>query len=671
MGQVSAGMLANTRPGTYSLGRNLSWLAPLALAMVLVVAVTTLGRIAILLWQGPRVAAAGIENLPFILGQGLRFDVLTLGLFFGIPLSLTPLLLVVRPLVGIWARLLCIWSVTVILIVAFMEIATPSFINEFDIKPDRRFIEYLIYPREVAATLWGAYKMPLLVAAVALYFTIRGSWRLLWPRFRLIQPVQWWAALLILPICLFVTLAAIRSTTDRRPVNPSTVVFSRDPLANQLSLNSSYTALYALYELQKEERKFAYRGVAPEEAIAAAQADARLPAGTDFEPGSTRHEQIATRVREHPLNLVIILEESLGAEFVGSLGGLPLTPELDRLQHQGIWFEQLYATGVRSARGLEAVMTGFPPTTAQSVVKLPRAQRDFFTLASLLEAQGYQTSFLYGGEPQFDNMGRFFANNGVEYIIGRHDFGDDVFTGAWGVADEDLFRRAHEYFSAQAGDQPFVSLVFTSSNHSPWEYPGGRIELYAEPAATRENAVRYADYALGEFMRMARASSYWDNTIFLVIADHCSRVYGADLVPIERFHIPGLILGADIEPQRIGRIASQIDMVPTVLSLMGINSVHPSIGIDHTRADLGDFSGRAIMQYGSNQAYLQGDQAIILQPRQPPRQFLYRDQQLVEVATQPGLAGHAEALANWPFMAYRDGWYQAQGAAPKRTAALR
>ncbi len=633
-------------------------MAPVLLAFGIALLISTLGRLAILAWQHERLVAAGIDKLPFVLLQGWRFDLLTLGVFFGIPVTLTPVMLTSRRLAPYWARFLGAYSIAVILVMAFMELATPSFINEFDAKPDRRFIEYLVYPNEVAAMLWGAYKLPLLGTAIALLVVGNLSWRLLWTRFREIQPISLWAPLILVPLCAFATLAAIRSTMDHRPVNPSTVVFSRDPLANSFALNSSYTALYALYELNKEEKRFAYRSVDRKSAVRAAQLHALLPAEQFTDPDSTLHRQSANRDSARPLNVVIILEESLGAEFVGSLGGLPLTPEIDALRNDGIWFERLYATGVRSVRGIEAVVTGFPPTTSRSVVKLPRSQRDFFTLAELLEQQGYDTSFLYGGEPQFDNMARFFANNGFQSIIGRHDFTGEVFDAAWGVADEDLFRLAHERFAAQPPDRPFFSLVFTTSNHSPWDFPAGRIELYEEPAATRHNAVKYADYAVGEFIRNARRSEYWDNTVFLIIADHCSRVYGAELVPIERFRVPALILGGSIEPATITRVASQMDMIPTLLSLIGITATHPGVGIDQTRDDLGDFPGRAVMQYGGNQAYMEGDDVVILQRQQPVTQYVYRDQALVPAQINKGLAAQAEGFANWPWLAYRDGSYR-------------
>src|SRR5690606_22170401 len=148
--------------------------------------------------------------------------------------------------------------------------------------------------------------------------------------------------------------------------------------------------------------------------------------------------------------------------------------------------------------------------------------------------------------------------------------------------------------SAPAESPSFV-LAFSVTNHSPWEYPEGRITPQGDPASV-ENTVRYADWAIGQFFDRAKQSGYWDNTIFLIAADHDARVGGASLVPLRHFHIPALILGGTINPRRDDRLISQIDLPPTLLSLAGLACEHPMIGRDLTRSD----GSRAMMQYGEN-----------------------------------------------------------------------
>jgi phosphoglycerol transferase MdoB-like AlkP superfamily enzyme len=360
----------------------------------------------------------------------------------------------------------------------------------------------------------------------------------------------------------------------------------------------------------------------------------------------------ATAKPARPRKLVIILEESLGAQYSAALGGQNLTPELDALSREGWAFTRTYATGTRSVRGLEAVTAGFPPTPAQAVLKLPGSQRGFFTLADLLGREGYQSRFIYGGEAHFDNMKGFFLGNGFNSVVDRSDFVDPQFVGTWGASDEDMFTQLDRLLQAD-GEQPTFTLAFSVSNHSPWEYPAGRIQVEGNPA-TVENTVRYADWALGRFFERARQSSYWEDTVFLVVADHDSRVSGATLVPVRHFHIPAVILGGGIAPRRDDRLISQLDLPPTLLSLLGITAAHPMIGHDLTQSS----PDRAIMQFGDNFGYLRNDALLVMTPGKPPAQYRYAaPSEYTHEEVDPAFARVALAHALWPSWAYREGRY--------------
>ena len=609
----------------------------------------TFARILLVAWQWDRVSSTDMVVPIFV--QGLRFDLVLVGMFLAVPVLLFPILASNKYLVSAWRVLLRFYLPAVFLAAIFMELSTPSFVDQFDSRPNILFVEYLNHPREVFATLWAAYRLPIILAVLMIATIGMVTSRKFATMTARIRPTGFVPALVLTPVLLIVCLGMVRSTTDHRPVNPSTVALSNDPLVNDLALSSAYTVLYAVYETRHEAGGgIRYGEMSDDEAIAAVR-DAMDVESWDFTLASlpTLHIQHSAEKTAKRLNLVIIVEESLGAEFVGSLGGKDLTPNLDSQVGSGLWFSNLYATGTRSVRGLEAVVSGFTPTSARSVVKLGKSQRNFFTLAELLGRQGYDTSFIYGGESQFDNMRRFFMNNGFDRVIDENDYDDPVFTGSWGVSDEDLFTRAHEEFS-EPTERLFFSLVFTSSNHSPFQFPDGRIELVDETKNTVNNAVKYADYALGGFIDNARNSSYWEDTVFLVVADHNSRVYGSEIVPISRFHIPGLILGGTIEADVIDDVASQVDLAPTLLTLIGIDAEHPMIGHDLTRYTK---PGRAIMQFNGTQAYMEGEHVAVLQKDLEPRQFLYRDGHLVEEGDYGSeLIDKAIAHSAWSSIAY-------------------
>jgi phosphoglycerol transferase MdoB-like AlkP superfamily enzyme len=198
--------------------------------------------------------------------------------------------------------------------------------------------------------------------------------------------------------------------------------------------------------------------------------------------------------------------------------------------------------------------------------------------------------------------------------------------------------------------------AFSVSNHSPWEYPKGRIESIGEPASVT-NTVRYADWAVGDFFKKARQSPYWDNTLFLIVADHDARVYGG-LVPVRHFHIPALIIGPGVKPQSDPQVMSQIDLLPTLLSLMGIDSTHPMLGRDLTKKP----ANRAMMQFGDNYGFLkvdaEGEKLVVLEPGKPARTMLYQAPDRYQpLESNADLAREALAHVLWPSWAYQEQRY--------------
>jgi phosphoglycerol transferase MdoB-like AlkP superfamily enzyme len=584
-----------------------------------------------------------------MLVQGLRSDLMTLGLFAAPAVLLLPALLALGRVTW-WVRACCVWLTLSLLVILFLELATPQFLIEFDSRPNRLFLEYLVYPDEVMAMLWNGYRGLLLLTVGA----IAGlAWLIARHFMGYARATNQWRTrtlLLVWPLVLIVLLVMVRSSFQHRPANLATFAFSDDAMVNSLVANSTYSVLTAVHGLTYESQSSSMYGHMPNaDIVRRVRAGMGVPLA-DFtsEQFPTLHRQMASVSREQPLNLVIVLEESLGAGFVKQLGGIPITPNIDRLADQGIWFDQLYATGTRSVRGIEAVLAGFPPTPALSVVKLSKAQRDFATLASVLARSGYRSDFVYGGESHFDNMRSFFLGNGFSNVVDRRDFAAPKFVGSWGVSDEDMFDMAHARIkSMHAAGRPFFTLVFSSSNHTPFEFPDGRIELHDAQKQTVHNAVKYADHALGQFLERARTSDYWADTLFLVVADHDTRVYGDELIPVGKFHIPGVILGADVTARRIDSLVSQIDLAPTLLSLMGIDSEHPFPGRDLTRT-LPEFGNspaplhaRAMMQFDRNFGWLERDRLTVLLPDGGSRQYTF-DRRTKKL--QPALTTDPEAV---------------------------
>jgi len=388
----------------------------------------------------------------------------------------------------------------------FLEIATFPFMAEFDTRLDRIFLEHMMQAHEVYPMIFRGFMLSLTAGVLATALTV-------WLTFRLFKRL-----LSHPPACTIKKKTALalvtviflyfgnRASFIHHSADINLASFSTSNIANQLALNSTYSLAHAFYTLEKYEQnpKDVYGKMSPREMLARVRKESYIPDSTSTTQGiPLLHYQQSHFPAQRPMNLVIILEESLGAEYVGCLGGLPLTPCIDRLSKEGLLFTNLYSTGTRTVRGIEAVISGFPPTPGQSAVKLGLSRKNFFTIAELLRRRGYNTEFIYGGHESFDSMSAFFHGNGVQKIYDVRCFDKPLFKATWGVSDEDLLGKAHEVFRAH-GDKPFFSLILTTSNHDPFEFPDGRIELYEQPKETRNNAVKYTDYALGKFFEAAK-----------------------------------------------------------------------------------------------------------------------------------------------------------------------
>jgi phosphoglycerol transferase MdoB-like AlkP superfamily enzyme len=596
--------------------------APILMLFFAILLIGGLSRALLVAWQLDRVIETSVWPSVFL--HGLRVDLIMAGMAVAPPILLLPIL-GHRFSWTAWKRVTGLWALIVVFGFLFMEVATPTFITEYDTRPNRLFFEYLSYPKEMLNMLWEGY-LPTVAMAIFLCVSLTAlfAW-LMRPWLQEAKPGRYGKAILVWPIVVLAVFMSIRSTTGHRPANPAMFALTSDALVNSLIINSTWSVAFAIYNLKHEADASARYGNMEMADILAEVRSAPWLIESEFNSSQfpTLHRQTPVQQRPRPLNLVIVLEESLGATFVESFGGTPVTPRLEALKESGWWFESLYATGTRSVRGIEAVVSGYLPSPARSVVKLSLSQTGFFTLGELLKQKGYDTGFIYGGEAHFDNMRSFFTGNGFDAIVDQQDYDNPVFTGSWGVSDEDLFAKTHEDLQKlHVSGEPFFRLVFSSSNHTPFEYPDNIIEQYDEEKNTVNNAVKYADHALGQFIDTARNSDYWKDTVFLIVADHDARVWGDELVPIKNFQIPGLILGADIENRRIKTMTSQVDLAPTLLSLMGITSEHPMVGRDLVRFP--HQPGRAVMQFNDYYAWMDDRYNVtVLRPDQKPLAGIY------------------------------------------------
>ena len=359
----------------WRLSNKLGPFAPLVAMILLGLLILSLARLGLVLWKFERVTNTG--KLIEILLQGVRVDLIQLSLMALIPMLLAPIFAISK-LFKIWQKFTYVWVIACVVFLVFLEASTPGFIMEYDVRPNRIFVEYLKYPKEIFNMLWRGFKMDIFAGVGFTLLAIWGMRRFMQPW---LQAKPTWSnkrIWVLWPLIFLLTAFAIRSTIGHRPANPAMFAITQDSMVNSLILNSGYSVIYAVYSLQNESKSSQIYGKMDKAEIL------RLTSAKESDI-PTLKTLVPSVKRDKPLNLVIILQESLGATFVESLGGVPVTPNLEKLKHEGIWFTQLYATGTRSVRGIEAVITGFQPTPADSTVRMYSEERE---LAAVLSTRG-------------------------------------------------------------------------------------------------------------------------------------------------------------------------------------------------------------------------------------------------------------------------------------------
>lgn len=621
--------------------KNLRYLKPIFSFFLIGLSITTISRILLFFVFKDRV----VENQNF--GQlfliGLRFDLILMSYIAFLPAVLISLL--PDSVLKFFKKFFNFYFIFFLFLFLLMELSTLDFINQYDTRPNRLFLDYLIYPKEVVGTLIKSYLPSLIITTIllgiALFFAFKHGKKIFYPQ----ESNYKTKLLLFLFVAFFLFWGARGSLTSKRPINASNAIFCSDQMTNSLGLNSLYTVAFAAYAMKHEGDVKKYGKMDELEAYSRVK---KYMDVTEFIPSEVPFLHLQKPDTTQPkYNVVIFLQESLGAEYVGCLNGLPLTPELDKLSKEGLLFTNLYCTGTRSVRGIEQVTAGFLPNPSESIVKLSGSQQGFFTLADAFGRQNYDTSFIYGGMANFDNMASFFNGNGFKNIIDETDFDKDgkkyALKGTWGYSDEDLVVKANEYFKS-LGNKPFFSLMFSTSNHEPFEFPDGRIQLYEQPKNSVHNAMKYADFSIGKFFELAKKEAYFKNTIFVVIADHNTRTYGKNLVPVNKFHIPALIIAPNVEKgSTYDNLASQMDIPSTVLALSGITTKTPMVGRNLLKLPKGT-KGRTIMLFHETYAFRVDDDIVILNPNAKPLQFKVKsDTELIPVALDEELAKDALA----------------------------
>lgn len=446
----------------------------------------------------------------------------------------------------------------------FNAVSEWFFWKEFSSRYNFIAVDYLVYTHETLGNIQESYPVAAIITCVALlsFCILYISRKAIWSS--VISPLHYKPRFLVAAICCSIILLPLSL------VKPAWKNFSSNNYTNELAGNGIYEFVQAY---QKNELDFdRYYKTIPDSTAFAIIRNELSSTYSSFVSNDLFN--IERRVNypepEKKLNVVLISVESLSASFLSAFGNKQnITPHLDSLSKKSLFFTNLYASGTRTVRGLEALSLSLPPTPGQSIVKRP-GNEHLFSLASVFKTKGYITQYIYGGYGYFDNMKYFFGNNDYT-VIDRTmlSSGEIHYSNIWGVADEDLFTMALQTMDKNhSQNRPFFSHIMTVSNHRPYTYPEGRIDI-SPSTQSREGAVKYTDYAIDDFIKRASGKPWFKNTIFVIVADHCASSAGKEALPVTGYHIPMLIYSPEnIVAGEISSLTSQIDIAPTILGLL-------------------------------------------------------------------------------------------------------
>lgn len=534
------------------------------------------------------------------------------------------------------------YIILILIIIYFSLLAEIPFWDEFGVRFNFIAVDYLIYTYEVVENINQSYPLPLIFAVLIflIFITVYAlnKSKAFKNTFADRSPITK-RLRLAFPVIIFAVGLGLLMKNKQAETTDNLVV-------NELGKNGVFSFFTAFKANELDYATF-YPKLSDEEAYRILKTDL-LQQNQAY--NSNNLEDISRNTRgngKQKPNIILITIESFSGEFIKAFGNKDnITPNYDQLAEQSIFFTNLYATGTRTVRGMEALTLSVPPTPGNSIVRRPNNQ-NLFSVATILKQKNYQPYFIYGGDGYFDNMNNFFGGQGFD-IVDRNRgnaLSDDIktkrfqitdqevtFENAWGICDEDLYRQSLKYAdrNSKAG-KPFFQFVMTTSNHKPYTFPNGKIDL---PEGNRNAAVKYTDYALGKFLAEAKTKPWFKNTVFVIVADHCANSAGKWEINIKNHHIPAIIYNLPNKPEKIDRLASQIDLMPTLFGYLGWNYNTSLYGKDINQTKPGD--ERAFLGNYRTLGMLKGNIFTQIDDRKRVKQFGISgpEQSLTELKTK-------------------------------------
>lgn len=382
---------------------------------------------------------------------------------------------------------------------------------------------------------------------------------------------------LVVTVCLsLLCLFGIRGRTGYNPIKISQAYYCDDPFLNQLGINPAFNLLTsALDDMRKENSELHLMPY--NEAVTSA----RQSLGIEGKVDSTHvlRRMVVAKGEPEKRNVVVILMESMSASLMNTFGQEKhLTPTLDSLYNHSLAFTHCYSAGIHTNHGMTASLYSFPALMFRNLMK-GTVTPHRTGIPTVLKSYGYHNMFFMTHEAQYDNMKAFFSTNGYDDIYSQENYPKEEVVNSFGVSDHFLFGYALNAINkCAANKKPFLATILTISNHPPYVIPSFFKPKTKEPET---QIVEYADWAIGNFLKKAKSEPWYKNTVFVIMADHGKLVGNATTEAPESYnHIPLIMFGPGVPTMRYDGLAEQVDVMPTLLSMLNMSYEYDGFGQD-------------------------------------------------------------------------------------------
>lgn len=576
------------------------------------------------------IADLNVLSLIRIFSLGLLFDI-GVGVFFILPYSFYLVVFPQKFSNSLFNRIITFSAfIIALLVLLFSFFAEVTFWQEFESRFNFIAVDYLVYTYEVINNINESYPLPILISAMlilaSLIFYVFYKKGIFSSSFKGNTPFQFRITVFLglSLIALLYSLFIKNSWADQ----------SSNRYQNEIAKSGIYS-FFSAYKNNEINYEHFYKLIENRDAFKIIRSELKEENSRFLSNDYSILRKIDGNILSNKPNVIMITLESFSAGFMNTFGNdQNLTPTLDSLANQSIFFSNMYATGNRTVRGMEALSLAVPPTPGNSIVR--RENNDHLTtIGSIFNEQGYETSFIYGGDGYFDNMNKYFGNNGYNIIdrkrsrLAKEDYQSTrtnidekeiTFENAWGICDGDLYNQVIKQADQKYKEgKRFYDFVMTTSNHRPFTYPDGKIDIPS--GSGREGAVKYTDYAIGQFLRKIKNKPWYKNTVVIIVADHCASSAGKNEIDVAKYHIPAMIVNLQNEkPLKIDKMSSQIDLYPTLFGLLGWKYTSNLYGENVLN---NNYIHRIFISTYQKLGYMEDNKLVILSPQQKVDTYLY------------------------------------------------